>query len=251
ARQRAHVRELPTYAETAWGALRGQRTRSDRASVVGRSQHAGTATVATTSQARACAVAERAIGKPLMAGETPDRCALSQRPGMATVVSKALGTARLRRRRHTRDGEPHEVTMSAMHLVRQPGARANNAPLISVIIPNFNYEAYVGAAIDSALQLDWPRVEIIVVDDGSTDGSRAVLARYGSRIRTILQENAGQLVACNRGFAASSGDIVIFLDSDDVLHRSLARELAAVWTPRVSKVQVQMRTIDAHGRPLG
>jgi len=141
--------------------------------------------------------------------------------------------------------------MSAMHLVRQPGAHANNAPLISVIIPNFNYEAYVGAAIDSALQLDWPRVEIIVVDDGSTDGSRAVLARYGSRIRTILQENAGQLVACNRGFAASSGDIVIFLDSDDVLHRSLARELAAVWTPRVSKVQVQMRTIDAHGRPLG
>jgi hypothetical protein len=126
-----------------------------------------------------------------------------------------------------------------------------NAPLISVVIPNYNYEDYVGQAIDSALNLDWPNVEVIVIDDGSTDGSREVIGRYGERIQTIFQENSGQLVGCNKGLALSRGEIVIFLDSDDVLHPELAREAMAVWTPKVSKVQVQMRSIDAQGRPNG
>lgn len=123
--------------------------------------------------------------------------------------------------------------------------------LVSVVIPNYNYQDYVGQAIDSALNLDWPRVEVIVIDDGSTDGSRAVIERYGDRITTIYQENSGQLVGCNKGLAASHGEVVIFLDSDDVLHPELVREAMAVWTPRVSKVQVQMRSIDAQGRPTG
>lgn len=127
----------------------------------------------------------------------------------------------------------------------------NPTPTISVIIPNYNYEAYVGAAIDSALGLDWPDVEVIVIDDGSTDGSRRIIEGYGTRIASILQENSGQLVACNKGFAMSRGEIVIFLDSDDMLHPSLARELVAVWTPRTSKVQVQMLSVDAQGRPNG
>lgn len=132
-----------------------------------------------------------------------------------------------------------------------PSATPSATPTISVIIPNYNYEAYVGAAIDSALNLDWPAVEVIVIDDGSTDRSRDVIARYGARITTILQENSGQLVACNKGFALSRGEIVIFLDSDDLLHPSLARELRAVWTPTTSKVQVQMATVDAQGRATG
>jgi glycosyltransferase involved in cell wall biosynthesis len=122
---------------------------------------------------------------------------------------------------------------------------------VSVIIPNYNYGDYVGAAIDSALNLDWPKVEVIVVDDGSTDHSRAVIASYGSRISALWQENAGHLAACNHGFSRSRGDIVVFLDSDDMLAPSLAREIAAVWTPRVSKVQVRMRVVDAAGRPTG
>lgn len=132
-----------------------------------------------------------------------------------------------------------------------PAHAAQPTPLISIIIPNYNYEAYLRAAIDSALALEWPRLEVIVIDDGSTDGSRAILESYGTRIQTIYQENSGQLVACNKGFAASRGDVVIFLDSDDVLDPTLARELAAVWSPGVSKVQVQMRGIDAQGRPNG
>jgi glycosyltransferase involved in cell wall biosynthesis len=122
---------------------------------------------------------------------------------------------------------------------------------VSVIISNYNYGIYIAAAIQSALDLDWPTVEVIVVDDGSTDSSRAVIEGFGSRVRAIFQSNAGQRVACNVGFAQSSGEVVIFLDSDDLLAPSLVRELAAVWRPEVSKVQFQMRTIDADGALLG
>ena len=122
---------------------------------------------------------------------------------------------------------------------------------LSVVIANYNYERYVGRAIESALALDWPDVEVVVVDDGSTDGSRAVIARYADRVTVIVQENGRQRVAHNRGFAASTGDVVIFLDSDDVLCPSLPREISRVWRGGLSKVQYQMRRIDACGRQLG
>jgi len=122
---------------------------------------------------------------------------------------------------------------------------------VSVVIPNYNYADFVGAAIQSALEIDWPDVEVIVVDDGSTDNSRSVIEGFGHRVRAIFQDNAGQRGACNVGFAHSRGDVVIFLDSDDTLEPSIMRELAAVWRPGISKVQFQMRTIDAEGSALG
>jgi len=121
---------------------------------------------------------------------------------------------------------------------------------LSVIIPNYNYGDFVGAAIDSALALDWPDVEVIVVDDGSTDHSADVIRGYGDRIIAIFQPNATQRVACNRGFARSTGDCVIFLDSDDLLAPSVIREAVAVWGAGISKVQFQMMRIDAAGRKL-
>jgi hypothetical protein len=121
----------------------------------------------------------------------------------------------------------------------------------SIIIANYNYERYVGAAIESALALDWPDVEVIVVDDGSTDRSRERIAAFGNRIKVVFQANAGQRAANNAGFARSTGDIVVFLDADDLVDGGLAREVAAVWGPGISKVQVQMARIDAEGRPLG
>ena len=135
--------------------------------------------------------------------------------------------------------------------VRHPGRSSSEAVLVSVIIPNYNYEQFLRQAIDSALALDWPALEVIVIDDGSTDQSRAIMAEYGDRITAIYQRNAGQRVACNTGFARSSGQIVIFLDSDDVLEPSLVRELMRVWRPAVSKVQVQMKIVDAAGRATG
>ena len=124
------------------------------------------------------------------------------------------------------------------------------ATLVTVIIPNHNYGDFIGTAIDSALALDWPAVEVIVVDDGSTDHSRQVISAYGERVLSIFQENAGQSVACSAGFARSSGQIVIFLDSDDALEPTLIRELMAVWRPGISKVQFQMKFVDADGKTI-
>jgi glycosyltransferase involved in cell wall biosynthesis len=123
--------------------------------------------------------------------------------------------------------------------------------LVSVVIANHNYADFLADAVDSALALDWPEVEVIVVDDGSTDHSRSVLASYGERIVSIFLERSGQVAAYNAGFARSRGDAVIFLDADDLLEPHLTQKLAAVWRAGLSKVQFQMRAVDAQGRELG
>lgn len=122
---------------------------------------------------------------------------------------------------------------------------------VSFVIANYNYEKFVAQSIESALASDWPNVEVIVVDDGSTDGSRAVIDRFNDRITKIYQQNAGQRVANNAGFAASKGEIVVFLDADDTVDPTFVRKVCSVWRPGVSKVQVQMIRIDANGGPFG
>jgi glycosyltransferase involved in cell wall biosynthesis len=93
-------------------------------------------------------------------------------------------------------------------------------PLVSVLINNFNYGQFLPEAIDSVLSQTYPNIEIIVVDDGSTDESPRILQtygqRYGDRIIPILKTNGGQASAFNAGFAASRGDILCFLDADDL-----------------------------------
>jgi glycosyltransferase involved in cell wall biosynthesis len=122
---------------------------------------------------------------------------------------------------------------------------------LSVVITNWNYERYVGDAIESALALRWPDVEVVVVDDGSTDGSRAVLQRYSDRVHVLHTANGGQREAANRGYAIASGDVVIFLDADDMLPADLPGHLDVAMAPEVSKVQFRMQRIDAEGRPFG
>ena len=88
-------------------------------------------------------------------------------------------------------------------------------PLVSVIINNFNYGSFLSQAIDSALSQTYEQVEVVVVDDGSTDHSREVIARYGSRVKVVYKSNGGQSSALNAGFSISSGAIVCLLDADD------------------------------------
>ncbi len=90
-------------------------------------------------------------------------------------------------------------------------------PLASILINNYNYGRFLRGAIDSALNQTYPNTEVIVVDDGSTDESREIIATYGKRIIPILKENGGQASAFNAGFAASKGEWIHFLDSDDLL----------------------------------
>jgi len=87
----------------------------------------------------------------------------------------------------------------------------------SLIIPTFNHARFVGAAIDSALAQTVSAFEVIVVDDGSTDETPTVLARYAGRVRVLRQENRGLSAARNAGLAAAHGTFVSFLDADDVM----------------------------------
>ena len=132
-----------------------------------------------------------------------------------------------------------------------PGVSSDRPRRLSVIIPNYNYGVFIGESIASALAIDWPDVEVVVVDDGSTDHSRQVIESFGDRVRGVFQPNCGNLEACNHGFAVSTGDVVYILDSDDRVRPQLMREVAAVWSARVAKVQFQLQTIDRDGQPSG
>jgi glycosyltransferase involved in cell wall biosynthesis len=90
--------------------------------------------------------------------------------------------------------------------------------LVTVLINNYNYGRFLREAIDSALNQTYQNVEVIVVDDGSTDESRRIINSYGSRITSVLKENRGQASAFNAGFAASRGEIICMLDADDFFY---------------------------------
>src|ERR1019366_560992 len=91
-----------------------------------------------------------------------------------------------------------------------------SSPLVSILINNYNYGRFLRDAIDSALSQTYPNTEVIVVDDGSSDDSRDIIATYGERIIPILKHNGGQASAFNAGFAASNGLWIHLLDSDDI-----------------------------------
>lgn len=89
-------------------------------------------------------------------------------------------------------------------------------PLVSIVINNYNYGYFVRDAITSALNQTYERIEVIVVDDGSNDDSRTVIEGFGNDIVTLFKKNEGQASTFNSGFARSSGDIICFLDADDL-----------------------------------
>jgi glycosyltransferase involved in cell wall biosynthesis len=124
-------------------------------------------------------------------------------------------------------------------------------PSLSIIIANYNYAAYVGHAIESALAVCWDQREVIVVDDGSTDNSLAVIGKFEGRIKIIRQSNLGQTQSYRRGFDLSCGDVIIFLDADDMLDPAIMTEIIKVWHDGISKVQVQVATINAEGTTVG
>jgi glycosyltransferase involved in cell wall biosynthesis len=87
---------------------------------------------------------------------------------------------------------------------------------LSVLINNYNYGRYLRQCIDSVLSQDYPDFEVVVVDDGSSDDSRDVIASYGDSVVPVLKENGGQASCFNAGYAAASGDIQLLLDADDM-----------------------------------
>jgi glycosyltransferase involved in cell wall biosynthesis len=108
--------------------------------------------------------------------------------------------------------------------------------LVSVIIPTYNRGSIISKCIESVLAQTYQNIEIIVVDDGSTDDTGAKLREYGSRIRIVTQTNAGPAVARNRGIEVSRGQIIAFQDSDDL------------WKP--AKLQRQVSLLDKLGKSV-
>lgn len=111
------------------------------------------------------------------------------------------------------------------------------APLASVVIPAYNCADYVAEAVQSVLDQAYPEREIIVVNDGSTDGTLEALHGFGNAIRVVDQENTGPAGARNAGLRAATGDYVALLDADDLWFRASSRGRSSTWTriPRLAR----------------
>jgi glycosyltransferase involved in cell wall biosynthesis len=121
-------------------------------------------------------------------------------------------------------------------------------PLVSIIIPCWNAEAYVGEAIESALGQAYPNVEVIVVDDGSTDCSLEVIKSFRNCIRYETGPNRGACAARNRGVVLAHGELIQFLDADDLLHRSKLEEQVPVSLASPAEMtHCDWETLDADG----
>lgn len=122
-------------------------------------------------------------------------------------------------------------------------------PRVSVIVPTYNRASFISAAIDSALSQGYENLEIVVVDDGSTDHTQQVLSAYEGQVRYIYQENQGEAVARNTGIAASSGEFIAFLDSDDIwLPNKLTKQVNFLMNhPEIGMVASHALGIDQEG----
>lgn len=104
----------------------------------------------------------------------------------------------------------------------------SNAPLVSIVIPAYNHAGYLAEAIDSVLAQDYPNVELIVLDDGSTDETAEVLKRYGDVFRWETQSNMGQANTLNKGWAMARGDVLSYLSADDALFPNAVSQSVAL-----------------------
>jgi glycosyltransferase involved in cell wall biosynthesis len=123
-------------------------------------------------------------------------------------------------------------------------------PQVSILINNYNYETYLAEAIDSALSQTYDNCEVIVVDDGSTDGSREIIKAYGDQLTAVFQNNGGQASAFNRGFAEAIGDFVIFLDADDALEVNCVESCLAGFSPELARSIYRLSYIDGGSHPI-
>ena len=124
-----------------------------------------------------------------------------------------------------RIGENHAMSMGNVGMAPD----ADRGIKATIIINNYNYGRFLAAAIESALNQTYANTEIVVVDDGSTDDSRQIIAGYGGRVRPVLKANGGQASAFNAGFAASTGDVICMLDADDLFRPDKVAQIAGTF----------------------
>ena len=127
------------------------------------------------------------------------------------------------------------------------------AARVSIVITNHDYGRFLPAALSSAIDQRGTDVEVIVIDDGSTDDSRAIIRRHEGVLRALLQEHRGQKAAFNAALEIVRGDAVLFLDADDELHPGTAAAVAEAFaaTPSASRVVFRLEVVDDAGRANG
>jgi glycosyltransferase involved in cell wall biosynthesis len=126
-------------------------------------------------------------------------------------------------------------------------------PGVSVVIPAYNYARFLPAAVESCLRQDYPNFEVLVIDDGSKDNTREVMAKYGPPVRYVYQTNAGLSAARNTGIREAKFDYVAFLDADDLLlptHLSASMATFAKLSPDYALVACDDQLVDVEGQPL-
>jgi glycosyltransferase involved in cell wall biosynthesis len=132
-------------------------------------------------------------------------------------------------------------------------AVGNDLPLVTIVTPSYNQGEYIEATIRSVLEQDYPRIEYLVIDGGSSDKTLEILGRQSSRVRWISEPDNGQGDAIRKGFGIAQGEIVAWLNSDDVyLPGAVSRAVAALrQSPSVPLVYGNAEFIDHAGTVLG
>jgi glycosyltransferase involved in cell wall biosynthesis len=123
-------------------------------------------------------------------------------------------------------------------------------PRVSIIITSYNYGHFLKRSIDSCLDQQYPNLEVIVVDDGSTDSSYSIAGTYANRICLLRQPNKGQAAAFNHGVAYSNGQIIWFVDSDDYLLPGAVSTIVSHWKTDVAMISGVLRVIDQHQKQV-
>ncbi len=126
-------------------------------------------------------------------------------------------------------------------------------PTVSVIMPAYNSARFIGEAIESVLGQTWPKTELIIIDDGSTDETASIIKSYGDRVRYVYQQNARQAVARNAGIAISKGEYLAFIDADDVWgEEKLQKQLDKFQSnPSLGLVSCSTIEIDEFSKQIG
>ena len=126
--------------------------------------------------------------------------------------------------------------------------------LVSIVTPSYNQARYLEETMRSVLEQDYPHIEYIVVDGGSTDGSREIIEKYAERLAWwVSEKDRGQTDAINKGFARARGEVLAWLNSDDTYQPGAIREAVEFLraNPQVGLVYGAANYIDEHGRVIG